>query len=143
MNIDKLKEQIKHSEGVRTTAYKDTLNNWTTGVGHLIRLPDEEYLIEKELTEEEVDQIFITDLNQAIDDARKFISQDSIPEEAFFVVVDMAFNLGLPKLMRFQNFQQALRDKDFVQASFEMLDSLWAKQLPNRSKRLAKQMRDA
>jgi lysozyme len=143
MNIDKLKEQIKHSEGVRTTAYKDTLNNWTTGVGHLIRLPDEEYLLEKELTEEEVDQIFITDLNQAIDDARKFISQDSIPEEAFFVVVDMAFNLGLPKLMRFQNFQQALRDKDFVQASFEMLDSLWAKQLPNRSKRLAKQMRDA
>jgi lysozyme len=143
MNIDKLKEQIKHSEGVRTTAYKDTLNNWTTGVGHLIRLPDEEYLLEKELTEEEVDQIFITDLNQAIIDARKFISQDSIPEEAFFVVVDMAFNLGLPKLMRFQNFQQALRDKDFVQASFEMLDSLWAKQLPNRSKRLAKQMRDA
>lgn len=143
MNIDKLKEQIKHSEGVRTTAYKDTLNNWTTGIGHLIRLSDEEYLIEKELTEEEVDQIFITDLNQAIDDARKFISQDSIPEEAFFVVVDMAFNLGLPKLMRFQNFQQALRDKDFVQASFEMLDSLWAKQLPNRSKRLAKQMRDA
>jgi lysozyme len=143
MNIDKLKEQIKHSEGVRTTAYKDTLNNWTTGVGHLIRLPDEEYLLEKELKEEEVDQIFITDLNQAIDDARKFISQDSIPEEAFFVVVDMAFNLGLPKLMRFQNFQQALRDKDFVQASFKMLDSLWAKQLPNRSKRLAKQMRDA
>lgn len=143
MNIDKLKEQIKHSEGVRTTAYKDTLNNWTTGVGHLIRLPDEEYLLEKELTKQEVDQIFITDLNQAIDDARKFISEDSIPEEAFFVVVDMAFNLGLPKLMRFQNFQKALRDKDFVQASFEMLDSLWAKQLPNRSKRLAKQMRDA
>ena len=143
MNIDKLKEQIKHSEGVRTTAYKDTLNNWTTGVGHLIRLPDEEYLLEKELTDLEVDQIFTTDLNQAIDDARKFIDADSIPEEAFFVVVDMAFNLGLPKLMRFQNFQQALRDKDFVKASYEMLDSLWAKQLPNRSKRLAKQMRDA
>lgn len=143
MNIDKLKEQIKHSEGVRTTAYKDTLNNWTTGVGHLIKLPDEEYLLEKELTDLEVDQIFTTDLNQAIDDARKFIDADSIPEKAFFVVVDMAFNLGLPKLMRFQNFQQALRDKDFVKASFEMLDSLWAKQLPNRSKRLAKQMRDA
>jgi len=143
MNIDKLKAQIKHSEGVRTTAYKDTLNNWTIGVGHLIRLPDEEYLLEKELTEEEVDQIFTTDLNQAIDDARKFIDADSIPEEAFFVVVDMAFNLGLPKLMRFQNFQQTLRDHDYKKASREMLDSLWAKQLPNRSKRLAKQMREA
>src|SRR5210317_184310 len=141
MDIERLKKQVIANEGVRKTAYKDTLNNWTIGVGHLIKLPDEEYLLDKELTDIEVDQIFTTDLNQAIDDARKFIDADSIPEEAFHVVIDMAFNLGLPKLMAFQNFQQALRDKDFVKASFEMLDSLWAKQLPNRSKRLAKQMR--
>ena len=143
MDIERLKKQVIANEGVRKTAYKDTLNNWTIGVGHLIKLPDEEYLLDKELTDLEVDQIFITDLNQAIDDARKFIDADSIPDEAFEVVVDMAFNLGLPKLMAFQNFQQALRDKDFVKASYEMLDSLWAKQLPNRSKRLAKIMRDA
>ena len=143
MNINKLKKQIIANEGMRKTAYKDTLNNWTIGVGHLIRLPDEEYLLDKELTDIEVDQILTTDLNQAIDDARKFIDADSINEEAFHVVVDMAFNLGLPKLMAFQNFQAALRENNYVKASFEMLDSLWAKQLPNRSKRLAKQMRDA
>lgn len=143
MDIERLKKQVIANEGIRKTAYKDTLNNWTIGVGHLIRLPDEEYLLDKELTDLEVDQIFVTDLNQAIDDARKFIDADSIPDEAFEVVVDMAFNLGLPKLMAFQNFQQALKDKDFVKASYEMLDSLWAKQLPNRSKRLAKIMRDA
>jgi len=143
MNIDKLKKQIIANEGMRKTAYKDTLNNWTIGVGHLIRLPDEEYLLDKELTDMEVDQILTTDLNQAIDDAKKFIDADSINEEAFHVVVDMAFNLGLPKLMAFQNFQAALTENDYVKASFEMLDSLWAKQLPNRSKRLAKQMRDA
>lgn len=143
MNIEKLKAQVIHSEGIRTTAYKDTLNNWTIGVGHLIKIPDEEYLLDKELTDLEVDQIFTTDLNQAIDDARKFIDVDSLSEEAFFVVVDMAFNLGLPKLMRFQNFQQALKEKDYKKASREMLDSLWARQLPNRSKRLAKQMRES
>ena len=143
MNIAKLKKQIIANEGVRKTAYKDTLNNWTIGVGHLIKIPDEEYLLDKELTDLEIDQILTTDLNQAINDARKFIDADSIPEDAFHVVIDMAFNLGLPKLMRFQNFQQALKEKDFVQASFEMLDSVWAKQLPNRSKRLAKQMRDS
>lgn len=143
MNIAKLKKQIIANEGLRKIAYKDTLNNWTIGVGHLIKLPDEEYLLDKELTDVEIDQILTTDLNQAINDARKFIDADSIPEDAFHVVIDMAFNLGLPKLMAFQNFQKALREKDFVQASYEMLDSLWAKQLPNRSKRLAKQMRDA
>ncbi|BAQ91845.1 Phage-related lysozyme (muraminidase) (COG3772) [uncultured Mediterranean phage uvMED] len=142
MNIERLKKQVIANEGMRKTAYKDTLDNWTTGVGHLIRLPDEEYLIEKELTDIEVDQIFTTDLNQAIDDARKFIDADTIPEEAFEVVIDMAFNLGLPRLMKFQNFQQALKEKDYKKASREMLDSVWAKQLPNRSKRLAKQMRE-
>jgi lysozyme len=143
MDIERLKKQVIANEGVRKTAYKDTLNNWTIGVGHLIRLPNEEYLLDKELTDLEVDQIFITDLNQAIDDARKFIDVDSIPDEAFEVVVDMAFNLGLTKLLKFKNFQQALKDKDFVKASEEMLNSLWAKQLPNRSKRLAKIMEDA
>ena len=143
MNIEKLKKQITLSEGKRKKAYEDTLGNWTIGIGHLIKIPDEEYLLDKELTELEIDQIFITDLNQAIDDARKFIDADSIPDDAFHVVVDMAFNLGLPKLMKFKNFQKALQDKDFVQASFEMLDSLWAKQLPNRSNRLAKILRDA
>jgi lysozyme len=142
MNIERLKKQVIANEGMRKTAYKDTLDNWTTGVGHLIKLPDEEYLIEKELTDIEVDQIFTTDLNQAIDDARKFIDADTIPEEAFEVVIDMAFNLGLPRLMKFQNFQQALKEKDYKKASREMLNSLWAKQLPNRSKRLAKQMRE-
>lgn len=142
MNIERLKKQVIANEGMRKTAYKDTLNNWTIGVGHLIKIPDEEYLIDKELTDIEVDQIFTTDLNQAIDDARKFIDADTIPEEAFEVVIDMAFNLGLPRLMKFQNFQQALKEKDYKRASREMLDSVWAKQLPNRSKRLANQMRE-
>jgi lysozyme len=142
MNIERLKKQVIANEGMRKTAYKDTLNNWTIGVGHLIKIPDEEYLIDKELTDIEVDQIFTTDLNQAIDDARKFIDADTIPEEAFEVVIDMAFNLGLPRLMKFQNFQQALKEKNYKRASREMLDSVWAKQLPNRSKRLANQMRE-
>ena len=141
MNIDRIKRDIILSEGIRHTAYKDTLNNWTIGVGHLIKIPDEEYLIDKELTSLEVDQIFTTDLNQAIDDARKFVDGDDIHEEAFEIVIDMAFNLGLPKLMKFQKFRQALLAKQYKMASIEMLDSLWARQLPNRSKRLAKRMR--
>ena len=141
MNIDRIKRDIILSEGIRHTAYKDTLNNWTIGVGHLIKIPDEEYLIDKELTSLEVDQIFTTDLNQAIDDARKFVDANHIHEEAFEIVVDMAFNLGLPKLMKFQRFRQALLAKQYKMASIEMLDSLWSRQLPNRSKRLAKRMR--
>ena len=142
MNIERVKNTIKVNEGIRDKAYKDTLGNWTTGVGHLIKIPDEDYLIKKKLTEEEINIIFNTDLNQAIDDARKFIDETSIDEVAFEIVVDMAFNLGLPKLMLFKNFKKALLENNYVKASDEMMDSLWAKQLPNRAGKLSLLMRE-
>ena len=142
MNIERVKNTIKVNEGIRDKAYKDTLGNWTTGVGHLIKIPDEDYLIKKKLTEEEINIIFNTDLNQAIDDARKFVDENSINERAFEIIVDMAFNLGLPRLSKFKKLKQALINNDYVKASEEMLDSLWAKQLPNRSKKLADEMRN-
>lgn len=142
MNIERLKTQIIEHEGLRYKAYKDTLGNWTIGVGHLVKLPDEEYLLRGSLKEYEVMQIFDTDLNQAIDDARKFVDEYSINDIAFEIIVDMAFNLGLPKLSKFKRLKQALIDNDYVRASEEMLASLWARQLPNRSKALADKMRD-
>ena len=140
MNIDRLKKSIKENEGIRYKAYKDILGNWTIGIGHLIKLPDEADLLKLELKDIHVEQLFMNDLNQAIDDARKFIDANTIDELAFEIVVDMAFNLGLPKLSQFKNFQQALKEKDYKLASMEMLDSRWAKQLPNRSEKLAKLM---
>ena len=142
MNIERLKKQIIESEGLRYRAYQDHLGNWTIGVGHLLKLPDEQYLLRGSLKEYEVMHIFTNDLNQAIDDARKFIDENSINERAFEIIVDMAFNLGLTRLSKFKKLKQALINNDYVKASEEMLDSLWAKQLPNRSKRLAEQMRD-
>jgi lysozyme len=142
MNLQRLKKQIVSSEGIRYEAYKDTLGHWTIGIGHLIK-DDEKDLItrEKPLTNAEVDVIFHRDLNQAIDDARKFIDENSIHEIAFEICVDMAFNLGLPKLSQFKRFKQALIDNNYILASQEMLDSRWAKQLPNRSKRLSDEMK--
>jgi lysozyme len=35
---------------------------------------------------------------------------------------------------------KALQDEDYKQASVEMLDSRWAKQTPNRAKRMAERM---
>ena len=143
MNIERLKRQIKEHEGVRKKAYKDSLGNWTIGVGHLIKLPDEHNLLQVSLADVHVDQLFLIDLNQAIDDARKFIDANDVPEEIFEVVVNMAFNLGLTKLLQFKKFQKALKEKDFIKASEEMLNSRWARQLPNRSQELANIVRDA
>ena len=97
MDINRLRESIIAHEGIRYKAYADPILGevaMTTGVGHLIRLPLEEELLEKELSMEEVLEILEADINVAVGDAKKFIDEDSIPEEAFEIVVEMMlFNL--------------------------------------------------
>ncbi len=143
MDISRLRESIIAHEGIRYKAYADPIlgeTAMTTGVGHLIRLPQEEELLEKELTMDEVMEILDGDIEVAVKDARRFIDEDSIPEKAFEIVVEMSFQLGYPRLSGFRNFQSALKEKDFVKASAEMLDSKWARQVPARAKNLADKM---
>jgi len=52
---------LEISEGIRYSAYKDGNGNWTTGIGHLIS-PNEQYLINKKLSNDEVNAIFQKDI---------------------------------------------------------------------------------
>tara|TARA_Y100000004_G_scaffold158781_1_gene185281 strand:+ start:46 stop:486 length:441 start_codon:yes stop_codon:yes gene_type:complete len=145
MDINRLRESVIAHEGIRYKAYADPIlgeTAMTTGVGHLIRLPQEEYLLEKELSMDEVLELLNDDLQVAIKDAKKFIDEDSIPEEAFEIVVEMSFQLGYPRLSGFKKFQAALKNNDFNEASNQMLDSKWARQVPARAKNLSDKMRD-
>ena len=53
----------------------------------------------------------------------------------------MVFNMGLPRMRLFKAMRQCVNDRDWAGAALEMLDSKWARQLPNRSERLVKRMR--
>jgi len=112
MNIERLRESIIAHEGIRYKAYADPIlgeTAMTTAVGHLIKLPEEEYLLEKELTMDEVMELLDNDIEIAVKDARRFIDEDSIPEEAFEIVVELSFQLGYPRLSGFKKFQAALK----------------------------------
>ena len=143
MDINRLRESVIAHEGIRYKAYADPIlgaSAMTTAVGHLIKLPEEEYLLEKELTMDEVMELLDSDIQIAIKDARKFIDEDSVPEEAFEIVVEMSFQLGYPRLSGFRNFQKALKENNFLLAKSEMLDSKWARQVPARAKNLSDKM---
>ena len=56
-------------------------------------------------------------------------------------MANMAFNLGISRLMRFKNMFAALNSGDYKQASIEGLDSKWAKQVYNRAHRLMDRLR--
>jgi lysozyme len=56
-------------------------------------------------------------------------------------LVNMAFNLGPTRLSGFKKFIAAFNARDWDGAVIEMLDSKWAKQVGERSSRLAKMVR--
>jgi len=57
------------------------------------------------------------------------------------VLTQMAFNMGLPRLLKFVKMFAALQAKNYELAAAEILDSDAARQLPSRYLRLSNSMR--
>ena len=56
------------------------------------------------------------------------------------VLVDMAFNMGVPRLRGFKKMWAAIHKGDYTTAAKEMLDSRWSNQVKSRSTILANMM---
>ena len=65
---------------------------------------------------------------------------NDIPEEAQLILANMMFNLGRPRLSKFVNLKLAVDSEDWMEASVQMMDSKWARQVPNRAERLCSRM---
>jgi len=57
------------------------------------------------------------------------------------VVIDMAFNIGVPRLTGFKKMWAAIHCGDYEEAALEMMDSKWARQVGRRAKRLSLMMK--
>jgi len=57
-------------------------------------------------------------------------------------IVEMAYQLGIEGLAKFQRMLRALREARFDAAAAEMLDSAWARQTPKRAEHCARLMRE-
>jgi lysozyme len=55
--------------------------------------------------------------------------------------MDMAFNMGVPRLCKFKNMWAAIYDGNYEIASLEMMDSRWAKQVGSRAVKLSDAMK--
>jgi lysozyme len=56
------------------------------------------------------------------------------------VLVDMGFNMGIPRLCKFKKMWNAIHEEKYDIAAKEMLDSRWANQVKSRSVKLANAM---
>jgi len=143
MDIERLKEEIKDDEGYKNEIYLDHLSLKTLGVGHLIKETDPEYDLEvgTHIEDERVNELFEQDINVTIDECRKlYYDFDKLPEEAQHIIANMMFNMGRPRLSRFHKMKRAVENREWKEASNEMKDSKWYRQVTNRADRLCNRM---
>ena len=136
MNIEELREQLKIDEGVKYEIYKDHLGYPTFGIGHLITENDPEHGEPdgKEISEDRVNEVFATDVAKFVSESKiLFPDLDELPDVAQQVIVNMAFNMGRPRLSKFKNFIAGVNDRDWTRAAEEMMDSRWATQVGDRA----------
>jgi len=126
MNDDELKELIKQEEGCRLSAYADSRGNLTIGYGHLLKFGST-------IPQEAADAIFEADFHRAVEDYAKLELQLDLGRRA--VIVDMLFNMGLPTVRKFGMMLKYLHDKNWIQAAYELMNSEYARQVPERAKR--------
>jgi len=135
-----LMERIKKHEGFVPKIYKDSLGFATIGYGHLV-LPEEQWEEGKEYSKEQLEHVFKTDFNNAVGQATGLMDGMDLDDKAKEVIIEMVFQLGVGGVGKFKKMWEALRKKDYGEASFQMMDSRWAKQTPNRAESLSKVMR--
>ena len=148
-----LEELVKH-EGLRLQVYQDTLGIDTIGIGRNLK---DRGISKKELEELDIptiDHVYEYGITEA--DAMLLAENDvQIVEEELLrahpcvedldavrqlVLVDMAFNMGVPRLCKFVKMWNAIHEKKFDIASKEMLDSRWANQVKSRAIKLSNAM---
>jgi lysozyme len=130
---EKLKQQIRMHEGVEYKVYLDTKGISTIGVGRNLE--------GRGLSADEVDYLLGNDLDICVDELNKsfkwYAGLDDIRKR---VLVDMAFNLGMPRLKGFVKMLEEIKKENWSEAAIEMLDSRWADQVGNRASRLSEMM---
>ena len=122
-------EMLRKHEGVEKYAYKCTADKVTIGVGRNIDKSGG-----MGLSDDEIDYLLSNDIKRVSAELiRAFSWYSELDEVRKDAMIDMCFNMGLPRLSKFKNSLAAMKNGDYDIAALEFLDSNWAKQVGSRS----------
>tara|TARA_R110000764_G_C10796665_1_gene358386 strand:- start:39 stop:527 length:489 start_codon:yes stop_codon:yes gene_type:complete len=143
-------KQLAHHEGVVLKVYKDSLGIDTIGIGRNLAHRGIE-VIELTHIQKTMSEVFTNGITK--EDAYFLANRDiEIVEGELLhtravvkdldavrqrVLVDMGFNMGIPRLNRFFRMWGAINEQEYKSAAEEMQDSLWAGQVKSRANTLA------
>lgn len=128
---------LKRDEGLRLTAYQDTVGVWTVGYGQTGPHVKRGTVWTREQAEDALIEAAREHGEELERQAPWIAGLDPVRRR---VLWNMAYNLGVPGLLGFRNTLAMVRAGDYAGAARGMLASKWARQVKGRAVRLARQM---
>lgn len=131
---DKLIAMLKRHEGFRSKPYLDTVGKLTAGYGRNIE--------DVGISEDEAELMLSNDIKRASKAIR-----DNLPWAAGLndvrraALIDLCFQLGWLGLSKFVNTLGNMALENWEAAANELLNSRYAKQVPNRAKEISEMIR--
>jgi lysozyme len=125
--------QLQRDEGYRQFPYRDTRGVLTIGYG--FNLSGDGLTLTEAA---EILRLRVADVHIRLKAALPWTA--NIDPVRRFVLVNMAYNMGMAGLLEFRHALTAVQAGDWEGAAAEMLKSAWASQVGPRAQRLAKQM---
>lgn len=138
MNITRLAKRLKIHEGTvkaggRHRMYTDSVGKITIGYGR--------NLSDRGLSDSEAAFLLNNDMADVVEECRREFSWfDKLDDTRQEVILNMVFNLGMPKFKKFKKTIAHIEQRKFTMAGEEMLNSKWARQVGIRALELSREM---
>lgn len=150
---DPLEQEIDSQEGERAAPYKDSRGLWTVGEGRCLETApltgaEWKYLLDNGLIDVNLEKAGADWLEGQIIDAitaklaATFSWWPTITQARRDALIDMAYQMGVPKLLTFSQMLRAITYQDWPTVYEQALASDWAQQTPARAQQVAAQLRD-
>ena len=128
--LSALTAELRTEEGFRAKPYRDQFGYLTIGYGR--------NLDDHGISEAEAATLLANDVEIAATLCRtRFAWYDGLSANRRRALTDMAFNMGLPKLLGFHAMLAAFAAGEFDKAAAEAENSLWFRQVGTRGPRIA------
>ena len=123
---------IKH-EGIELKPYKCSAGRYTIGIGRNLQ--------DCGITAQEALFLLDNDIERVTKELEVLRFTQYLNEPRKIALLDMLFNIGFPRFLKFKRMIAALEEQDYDEAALQMLDSKWATQVGNRAIELSEMIR--
>ena len=154
-NVSHFLDKLIEHEGMVLTVYQDTLGIDTIGIGRNLKdrgispeelaymdIPNMAIVYTEGISEADARYLAMNDIKiveNELSQVHKCVENlDAVRQ---LILMDMAFNMGVPRLCKFKKMWNAIHEGNFDAASLEMMDSRWARQVGSRARKLADAMK--